>query len=191
MVLSSGSNASEAVKLCVFDLRRGQNEGEELDKILFFHPADLPFTTQLSVIGLSEGLITFTRLLLGRSFLHVYFLNLLSHNYDAKLHATKGRKFWPWCYECLNLTCFNSLLSLFCWSLSFFCINVTACYWGHLTQVSIPCELESLRDNWTLSSLSLIVGLDWFGLAYPQQTMVSCGFFFSPSWPKLQRELSV
>ncbi|KAL2485036.1 Protein of unknown function (DUF1712) [Abeliophyllum distichum] len=62
MGLSSGSNASEAVKLCVFDLRRGQNEGQELDKILFFYPADLPFTTQLSVIGLSEGLITFTRI---------------------------------------------------------------------------------------------------------------------------------
>ncbi|CAA2992034.1 Vacuolar fusion protein CCZ1 homolog [Olea europaea subsp. europaea] len=62
MGLSSGSNASEAVKLCVFDLRRGQNEGQELDKILFFYPADLPFSTQLSVTGLSEGLITFTRI---------------------------------------------------------------------------------------------------------------------------------
>lgn len=72
MGLSSGSNASEAVKLCVFDLRRGQNEGQELDKILFFYPADLPFSTQLSITGLSEGLITFTRLLLGRSFVCVY-----------------------------------------------------------------------------------------------------------------------
>jgi len=45
----------------MFDLRRGQNEGQELDKILFFFPADLPFSKQLSVIGLSEGLITFTR----------------------------------------------------------------------------------------------------------------------------------
>ncbi|KAK4841815.1 hypothetical protein QYF36_010937 [Acer negundo] len=35
---------------------------QELDKILFFFPADLPFSTQLSVIGLSEGLITFTRI---------------------------------------------------------------------------------------------------------------------------------
>ncbi|KAL4586443.1 hypothetical protein LXL04_011079 [Taraxacum kok-saghyz] len=35
---------------------------EELEKILFFHPADLPFPAQLSVIGLSEGLITFTRI---------------------------------------------------------------------------------------------------------------------------------
>jgi hypothetical protein len=46
----------------MFDLRRGQTEGQELEKILFFYPADLDFSTQLSVIGLSEGLITFTRL---------------------------------------------------------------------------------------------------------------------------------
>ncbi|CAI0432061.1 unnamed protein product [Linum tenue] len=50
------------MQLCIFDLRRGQQEGQELDKILFFFPADLPFATQLSVIGLSEGLITFTRI---------------------------------------------------------------------------------------------------------------------------------
>ena len=52
----------EGVQFCIFDLRRGQHEGQELDKILFFFPADFPFSTQLSVIGLSEGLITFTRL---------------------------------------------------------------------------------------------------------------------------------
>ncbi|KAK6150410.1 hypothetical protein DH2020_015342 [Rehmannia glutinosa] len=61
MGLTSGNDAGEAMKLCVFDLRRGQTEGQELDKILFFYPADLPLSTQLSVIGLSEGLITFTR----------------------------------------------------------------------------------------------------------------------------------
>ncbi|PIM98917.1 putative myrosinase precursor [Handroanthus impetiginosus] len=58
----SGNNANEPMKLCVFDLRRGQTEGQELDKILFFYPADLPLPVQLSVIGLSEGLITFTRI---------------------------------------------------------------------------------------------------------------------------------
>lgn len=62
MGLSSVSSSSEGIKLCVFDLRRGQYEGQELDKILFFFPADLPFSAQLSVIGLSEGLITFTRI---------------------------------------------------------------------------------------------------------------------------------
>ncbi|CAN4087676.1 unnamed protein product [Withania somnifera] len=62
MGMSAASSASEAMKLCIFDLRRGQHEGQELDKILYFFPADLPFPTQLSVIGLSEGLITFTRI---------------------------------------------------------------------------------------------------------------------------------
>ncbi|XP_057783788.1 vacuolar fusion protein CCZ1 homolog B-like isoform X2 [Salvia miltiorrhiza] len=62
MGLTSESDAKEGMKLCMFDLRRGQTEGQELDKILFFYPADLPLTTQLSVIGLSEGLITFTRI---------------------------------------------------------------------------------------------------------------------------------
>ncbi|XP_024007873.1 vacuolar fusion protein CCZ1 homolog A isoform X2 [Eutrema salsugineum] len=60
--MASKSSGDESLRLCVFDLRRGQTEGQELDKILFFHPADLDFSTQLSVIGLSEGLITFTRL---------------------------------------------------------------------------------------------------------------------------------
>ncbi|CAK7326837.1 unnamed protein product [Dovyalis caffra] len=59
---SANSGGSEGMQLCIFDLRRGQQEGQELDKILFFFPADLPFSNQLSVIGLSEGLITFTRI---------------------------------------------------------------------------------------------------------------------------------
>ncbi|KAF6144706.1 hypothetical protein GIB67_006198 [Kingdonia uniflora] len=62
MGLSSTTPVSETTQLCVFDLRRGQHEGQELDKILFFFPADCPFSKQLSVIGLSEGLITFTRI---------------------------------------------------------------------------------------------------------------------------------
>jgi len=57
-----GVPSNESIQLCIFDLRRGQNEGQELDKILFFFPAGFPFSKQLSVIGLSEGLITFTRL---------------------------------------------------------------------------------------------------------------------------------
>lgn len=55
------SSSDESLRLCVFDLRRGQTEGQELDKILFFFPAELDLSTQLSVTGLSEGLITFTR----------------------------------------------------------------------------------------------------------------------------------
>ncbi|KAL8142079.1 LOW QUALITY PROTEIN: hypothetical protein V2J09_015111 [Rumex salicifolius] len=59
---STPTTPNETVRICVFDLRRGQREGDELDKILFFYPADLPISDQLSVIGLSEGLITFTRI---------------------------------------------------------------------------------------------------------------------------------
>lgn len=69
MGLTSESDVKEAMKLCMFDLRRGQTEGQELDKILFFYPADLPITNQLSVIGLSEGLITFTRLIFAILFI--------------------------------------------------------------------------------------------------------------------------
>lgn len=58
---SMSSGDDESLRLCVFDLRRGQTEGQELDKILFFHPPDLHLSAQLSVTGLSEGLITFTR----------------------------------------------------------------------------------------------------------------------------------
>ncbi|KAM0887912.1 hypothetical protein ACQ4PT_028683 [Festuca glaucescens] len=61
MGLSSAA-ATDGAQLCVFDLRRGQQEGQELDKILFFHPADCPILLQLSVIGLCEGIITFTRI---------------------------------------------------------------------------------------------------------------------------------
>ncbi|GJN16196.1 hypothetical protein PR202_gb03158 [Eleusine coracana subsp. coracana] len=53
--------SGDGTQLCVFDLRRGQQEGQELDKILFFHPADCPILLQLSVIGLCEGIVTFTR----------------------------------------------------------------------------------------------------------------------------------
>ncbi|KAF5750085.1 F23A5.27 isoform 5 [Tripterygium wilfordii] len=62
MGLASVSTAGEGVQLCIFDLRRGQHEGQELDKILFFYPADFPLSSQLSTIGISEGLITFTRI---------------------------------------------------------------------------------------------------------------------------------
>ncbi|KAH9616695.1 hypothetical protein KSS87_023823 [Heliosperma pusillum] len=62
MGLYSTTKSPITVKLCVFDSRRGQREGEEVEKILYFYPPDLHLTEQLSVIGLSEGLITFTRI---------------------------------------------------------------------------------------------------------------------------------
>ncbi|KAK1287005.1 hypothetical protein QJS10_CPB19g01508 [Acorus calamus] len=62
MGLSSTTTVGEGIQLCVFDMRRGQHEGQEHDKILFFFPADCHLSLQLSVIGLSEGLITFMRM---------------------------------------------------------------------------------------------------------------------------------
>lgn len=62
MGLSSANITSEGIQFCVFDSRRGQHEGEELDKILFFYPSECPFSAQLSVIGLCEGIITFMRI---------------------------------------------------------------------------------------------------------------------------------
>ncbi|XP_077241149.1 vacuolar fusion protein CCZ1 homolog B-like [Tasmannia lanceolata] len=62
MGLSSTATRSEGIQFCIFDLRRGQHEGQELDKILFFFPSECPFSMQLSVIGLSAGIITFTRI---------------------------------------------------------------------------------------------------------------------------------
>ena len=61
MGVASGTIVKEGFQFCVFDLKRGQQEGEELDKILHFFPFDSPYSAQLSVTGLSEGLITFTR----------------------------------------------------------------------------------------------------------------------------------
>ncbi|KAL3680483.1 hypothetical protein R1sor_023439 [Riccia sorocarpa] len=53
---------AERAQVCLFDMSRGQVEGQELDKILFFFPSNCPIPSQLSVVGLSEGLITFTRI---------------------------------------------------------------------------------------------------------------------------------
>ncbi|BAT72689.1 Vacuolar fusion protein [Vigna angularis] len=74
-----GVSSNESIQLCIFDLRRGQNEGQELDKILFFFPAGFPFSKQLSVIGLSEGLITFTRIFSPEAACEVIEAELHSH----------------------------------------------------------------------------------------------------------------
>lgn len=79
MGLSSAATVTESIQLCIFDLRRGQYEGQELDKILFFFPSDLPISTQLSVVGLSEGLITFTRIFSPEAACDVIEAELHSH----------------------------------------------------------------------------------------------------------------
>ncbi|KAJ7561040.1 hypothetical protein O6H91_03G011400 [Diphasiastrum complanatum] len=56
------TSLQQPLQLCMFDMTRGQQDGQELDKILFFYPLECPLPLQLSVIGLSEGLITFSRI---------------------------------------------------------------------------------------------------------------------------------
>jgi len=77
--------SSDAVKLCVFDRTRGQREGEEVEKILFFHPPELPLAEQLSVVGLSEGLITFTRFVAGFQLRFILGFLLVLPNYRVML----------------------------------------------------------------------------------------------------------
>lgn len=49
------------MKLCVFDRSRGQEEGEEAEKILFFFPTATPLQEQVTLVGLWEGLLAFSR----------------------------------------------------------------------------------------------------------------------------------
>ena len=55
------SEWDRSIQFCVFDMSRGQSDGQEVEKILFFYPKACPLTSQLSLIGLGEGLITFTK----------------------------------------------------------------------------------------------------------------------------------
>lgn len=47
-------------KLCLFDDRRGQVEGEEADKILAFYPTSTAQDVRTSTVGLTLALIAFT-----------------------------------------------------------------------------------------------------------------------------------
>ncbi|WOL06612.1 vacuolar fusion protein [Canna indica] len=62
MGLPTRMATNEGIQFCVFDSRRGQQEGQEIDKILYFFPPNCPFSAQLFVVGLSDGIITFTRI---------------------------------------------------------------------------------------------------------------------------------
>jgi len=49
-------------KLFMLDPRRGQKEGTEHEKILYFWPDNTPLATKQSDVGLSEALVNFTKL---------------------------------------------------------------------------------------------------------------------------------
>ncbi|GJP59808.1 hypothetical protein CLOP_g15265 [Closterium sp. NIES-67] len=57
-----GGAGGSAVRVCVFDSRRGKREGEEAEKLLFFFPPATPLSEQVALLGLWEGLIAFTRI---------------------------------------------------------------------------------------------------------------------------------
>ncbi|CAI5986469.1 unnamed protein product, partial [Closterium sp. NIES-65] len=57
-----GGAAGSAVRVCVFDSRRGKREGEEAEKLLFFFPPATPPSEQVALLGLWEGLLAFTRI---------------------------------------------------------------------------------------------------------------------------------
>jgi hypothetical protein len=47
-------------QLLVFDSRRGNNEGEEEDKVLGFYPDSTPLNERVSLAGLLQGLHIFS-----------------------------------------------------------------------------------------------------------------------------------
>jgi hypothetical protein len=48
------------VQLCVFDARRGREEGQEAEKVLGYYPADVPPDEQSSVVGLVQAVSAFS-----------------------------------------------------------------------------------------------------------------------------------
>ena len=49
-----------SLQLCVFDVRRGRTEGQEADKVLGFHPANVDANEQASVVGLVQAMSAFS-----------------------------------------------------------------------------------------------------------------------------------
>ena len=59
--MSTQSNRnSRPLKLCIFDDRRGQTEGEEADKILAFYPSSTPNDARTAAVGFTQALLAFT-----------------------------------------------------------------------------------------------------------------------------------
>ena len=54
------ARAMRPLRLCLFDDRRGQTEGEEADKILGFYPSNTPADKQAAMVGFTQALVAFT-----------------------------------------------------------------------------------------------------------------------------------
>eukprot|EP00878_Enallax_costatus_P028030 GHUV01030231.1.p1 GENE.GHUV01030231.1~~GHUV01030231.1.p1 ORF type:complete len:118 (+),score=1.30 GHUV01030231.1:463-816(+) len=51
--------SGHGIALAVYDTRRGQQEGREVEKILAFYPPTTPAATQSSIVGLAQALTMF------------------------------------------------------------------------------------------------------------------------------------
>lgn len=54
------AGGASSPQLLVFDTRRGNREGQEIEKVLAFHPADTPPVQQVTTAGLLHGLLLFS-----------------------------------------------------------------------------------------------------------------------------------
>lgn len=61
MAAAGGKDGPYIAKLFVFDLRLGTTEETDHEKILFYYPASTSIDEQMKDVGLSEGLINFTK----------------------------------------------------------------------------------------------------------------------------------
>lgn len=46
-------------RICIFDDRRGQQEGHEGDKILAFHPSSAPINSRIAAVGFAQAVMAF------------------------------------------------------------------------------------------------------------------------------------
>ena len=54
------AKADPLLQVCVFDARRGEKEGQELDKVLDFYPTSTANDAQMAVIGLAQAAQAFS-----------------------------------------------------------------------------------------------------------------------------------
>lgn len=141
-------------------MQRGQQEGHELDKILFFSPTDCPLPSQLSVIGLSEGLITFTRYLLtvhGSIYHHqslyhipcfcnapsVFIVTSFCRLFHPSTSMSSGTLYWQWSLL-MHSVCVNfRSLSAVEWVWTKWLVWVI----GRIFSPEAPCQLMQAEQH--------------------------------------------
>ena len=51
--------SSPPLQICLFDVRRGDKEGEEAEKVLGYYPATVSHDAQASIVGLAQAALAF------------------------------------------------------------------------------------------------------------------------------------